>query len=81
MRVEIRDYKTGWIGVEICLKDKDVDALVNSLKSLKHLEPGQHFNLSNLKLDGSVGVVSIEFNKDAESGVDTFQGPSSLVKG
>jgi len=80
MRVEIRDYKTGWLSVEICLKEEDIESLIRALAQLKQANVGQHFHFSNLNLEGPRGIFDIEFSKDEETGVDTFQGPSGFAR-
>ena len=81
MRVEIRDHETGWFSIEISLKDKDLQNLIHSLTELRKSEVGQHFHISNTKIEGDKGVFDIEFIKDEKTGMDSFQGPSSLAKG
>ncbi len=81
MRVEIEDYKTGWMSIGICLKKEDIVSLIRALEKLKDSEVGQHFHISNLRQEGGQGIFSVEFSKDEETQENTFQGPSGFAMG
>jgi len=81
MRVEVTDYKTGWISVAIRLKERDLQSLIRSLSALQKAEVGQHFHISNQDIDGPRGIIDIAFSRDAESETDTFGAPTSFAKG
>ena len=68
MRAEIEDFKTGWFGVSILLKNRNITLLIHALQQLQNAEPTQHFHLGNEKLTGSGGIADVEFVKDEESG-------------
>ena len=80
MRVEVDDYKTGWMSIDICLKRGDIINLIHALEKLRDGEVGQHFQISNSQREGSQGIFDIEFSKDEETQEDTFQGPSGFAK-
>jgi len=80
MRVEFKDYKTGWQSIELYLKRRDIESLIESLSKLRDTEEGQHFHLSNSNLDSAGGIFDIEIIKDSESSKDTFQGPSGFAR-
>ncbi len=80
MRVEVKDYKTGWQSIEVYLKRRDIENLIESLAKLRDTEVGQHFHINNSNLDGPGGIFDIEIIKDSESSKDTFQGPSGFAR-
>ena len=74
MRIEYRDYQTGWFGVELYLKQNDIDSLIRLLRQLKDVEPTQHFVLARNDFAGAdKGVFGVEIIRDEEVATDTFQ--------
>jgi hypothetical protein len=80
MRVEVKDFKTGWSSIEIYLKPQDIENLIRSLAQLREAEVGQHFHISNSNLDSPGGIFDVEIIKDSATSNDTFQGPSGFAK-
>lgn len=60
MHTRINDWKNGWYGIELYLKEEDIDRLIARLQMLKH-DHGQHFHLSS-DYTGSGGVGDIEIS-------------------
>jgi len=58
MEVKIEDFKTGWYGITVGLKDDQIDKIINALKLLKKSKDHFHFR-SNYVGEGGVG--DIEF--------------------
>lgn len=58
MKGHIEDFGTGWFGVEIGLKEEEIDQLVAALQSLK--KEKTHFHLRS-EFEGSGGVGDIQF--------------------
>ena len=74
MRIDYRDYQTGWFGVEMYLKQNDIDNLIHLLEQLRNVEPSQHFVLARNDFEGSSkGVFGVEIIRDEEAATDTFQ--------
>jgi len=67
MFIELENFNTGWVGLKIALKTKDIDTLINNLILLKK-EPSQHFHLSSSDFEGENGVSDIEIyiNDDSQ---------------
>ena len=58
MRINIEDFKTGWYGLDIGLKNDEIDLFIDALKNLKQNK--DHFHIRS-DCDGSGGVNDIEF--------------------
>ncbi len=69
MYAELEDFKTGWYGIRISIREKEIDILIEQLKKLKR-EKNQHFHLSST-FEGESGVGDIEFSMQ-EDGQDNM---------
>jgi len=59
MNVVIEDFKTGWFGLSIGLKPKEIDFMIESLQHIK-AHPEHHFHAhSEFKGDGGVADMQI----------------------
>ena len=70
MHVEIEDFKTGWYGIGIGIRENEIDILIEQLKKMKQ-EKTQHFHLSS-EFEGDGGIGDIEFYLQKE-GKDNMQ--------
>lgn len=59
MYVELEDFKTGWYGIGIGLREKEIDILIEQLIRLK-ADKKQHFHISS-EFEGDGGVGDMEF--------------------
>jgi hypothetical protein len=58
----LEDFKTGWYGVAIYLREEEIDVLIEHLAELKQSK-GQHFHVSiSGDCEGEGGIADIEFN-------------------
>lgn len=58
MQANLEDFKTGWYGLTLGLKSKDIDQLIATLRDLKKEKTHFHFRS---RFEGSGGVGDIEF--------------------
>ena len=59
MNVELDDFKTGWFGLSVGLKQSEIDFLVEALQHLKQ-NPDSHFH-GHSKFEGKGGLGDIQF--------------------
>ncbi|MGJ8649881.1 MAG: hypothetical protein ACSHX4_05940 [Opitutaceae bacterium] len=65
MRAEIEDFKTGWYGLTLSIKDDEIDTLMEVLRSLK--QNRKHFHLrSDYSAEGGVGDIEISIQGSDE---------------
>ncbi len=77
MRVEIEDFKTGWFGLTVGIKNSEVDLLINALKKIKNTKGHFHFRSDH---NGSGGVADIEFYAQNEDEPNNMELDSSPAK-
>lgn len=58
MNVSLEDFGTGWFGLAIGLKRKEVDILIDSLTHLKE-HPDRHFH-AHSRFEGKGGIGDLE---------------------
>lgn len=78
MHAKINDWKNGWYGIELSLKECDIDHLISMLQMLKG-EPGQHFHLSSDYV-GSGGVGDIEISVQPANMVSNMMSMSKAAR-
>ena len=69
MFVELEDFKTGWYGINISLRNDEIDVIIERLIKLKK-DSNQHFHISS-DYEGDGGVGDIEINVK-ENGQDNM---------
>jgi hypothetical protein len=72
LHAELEDFKTGWYGVAIYLREKEIDVLIEQLAELRQSKD-QHFHISisdNCEAEG--GIADIEFNVQEGEQDDMF---------
>ncbi len=74
MRAKIEDFKTGWFGLTIGVKNSEVDLLIDALKKIKYSQG--HFHMRS-DYNGSVGVADIEFYAQNENEPNNMELDSS----
>ncbi|MEO5917675.1 MAG: hypothetical protein ABIS50_25820 [Luteolibacter sp.] len=57
MKGNYEDFKTGWIGVHIGIKNSEIDDLIDSLKKLRNSRI--HFHLRS-SFEGDSGIADVE---------------------
>jgi hypothetical protein len=70
MHVALEDFKTGWLKVNVALRESEIDVLVDLLKSLKQGE-NDRFHLAS-DFEGDKGVGDIEFYLKSEDQPDNM---------
>ncbi len=60
MNAKIEDFKTGWYGISISIRENEIDFFIDQLTELKESK-NQHFHISSTS-EGDEGVVDIEFS-------------------
>ena len=64
MRATIEDFKTGWFGIGLGIKQVEIDSLIQHLQALKK-DPSQHFHrASDFAGSGGVGDIEIYIEPD-----------------
>lgn len=58
MNVQVEDFKTGWFGITIGLKKKDIDQMIKCLKRLQSTKDHFHFRSTGKT---EKGVSDVEF--------------------
>jgi hypothetical protein len=62
VHAELEDFKTGWYGVAIYLREEEIDVLIERLAELKESKD-QHFHIAIAgDSEGKGGIADIEFN-------------------
>ncbi len=59
MNVILEDFKTGWFGLSIGLKQHELDILISSLQQLK-TDSDSHFH-AHSEFKGAGGIADIQF--------------------
>jgi hypothetical protein len=77
MRGKLDNFKTGWVGLSIGIKNSEIDDLIHSLQALK--QSRSHFHLRS-SFDGSSGIADIEFFSLDENESDNLILDSSPAK-
>lgn len=71
MNINIENFKTGWFGLFVGLKEKDIDQLIlnlNWLKENKKVKTKNHFHIrSNYEGNGGIGDVEFYLEDDTVS--------------
>jgi len=85
MNVSLEDFGTGWFGLSIGLKQREVDLLIHSLRQLKE-DPTGHFHAhSRFEGEGGVGDLQVCIIPDDFQENMTFdedqEGPNQQVHG
>ncbi|MBL0251073.1 MAG: hypothetical protein IPQ26_10665 [Elusimicrobia bacterium] len=70
MRLEMEDFKTGWIKINIGLKKVEIDRLIDLLRMLK--KGDEHFHFAS-DYEGDKGVGDIEFYVKADEQPDNME--------
>ena len=60
MHVKLEDFKTGWYGINISIRECEIDIFIEQLRMLK-ANKDQHFHIAS-NFEGESGVGDIEFN-------------------
>ena len=80
MRVDVEDWKNGWMGVDIGLSRAEIDALIARLQMLK-AEPDQHFHIST-DYKGAAGIGEITlYVKETDQVDNMWVGGKALAPG
>ncbi len=59
MHTKLEHWKDGWVGIELGIREEEIDSLIGLLTMLKN-EPDQHFHISNeYKEESGVGDIEI----------------------
>ena len=70
MRIDIKDFETGWYGLTLHLKPEDIDRLVEFLMAARS-DKAYHFHIYSTAMDKqSTGVADIEFIYQPENVAD-----------
>ncbi|MCP3852758.1 MAG: hypothetical protein GY694_21405 [Gammaproteobacteria bacterium] len=64
MQADLEDFKTGWYGLTLGLKSKEIDQLITTLQDLKKEKTHFHFRS---EFEGAGGIGDIEFYFQTES--------------
>jgi hypothetical protein len=69
VHAELEDFKTGWYGVAIYLREEEIDVLIERLSELRESKD-QHFHMSiSGDREGEGGIADIEFSvQEGEQG-------------
>jgi hypothetical protein len=70
MHIKIEDFKTGWFGLELGIKNSEIDSLIDALNMLKQND--NHFHLRS-DFAGTGGVGNVEFyiqNNDEQNNIE-----------
>ena len=57
MRVDIEDWKNGWLGIDIGIRQDEINRLIDLLRVLER-KPDQHFHISS-DYEGTGGIGNI----------------------
>jgi hypothetical protein len=80
MRVDLKDWKNGWNGVEIALTLGEIDILIERLNMLKN-DPDQHFHISSdYKTAGGIGDIEV-YVKQPDQVENMWLGGKALLPG
>ncbi len=71
MHVTIENFKTGWYGISIGIKEAEIDRLIDGLRGLKK-NKDEHFHARS-DYDGDGGVGDIEFYVELENTKDNME--------
>lgn len=63
MQADLDDFKTGWYGVLLGLKEEEIDHLVEALQDLKRYKTHFHFR-GDFKGDGGIGDIELYYQTD-----------------
>ena len=66
MQADIDDFKTGWYGLTLGMKEKEIDALIEALKKLKANKNHFHFR-SSFSGNGGVGDIELYYQTDDQN--------------
>lgn len=67
MYVELEDFRTGWYGINISLRDDEIDVIIEHLKNLKK-DNSQHFHIaSDYEGDGGIGDIEISVKDNGQN--------------
>ena len=65
MRADLENFNTGWFGLSLSLKEKEIDELIEALKNLK--ESNGHFHMrGDFSGDGGIGEIELSIQPDSE---------------
>ena len=70
MRSDIEDFKTGWYGLTLGLRESEIDELISTLQDLKKYKT--HFHLRS-EFEGKGGVGDIEIYYQSEEVQDNLK--------
>ena len=68
MNIQLEDFKTGWFGITLGIKESELDILIEGLRGLKR-DAEQHFHIRS-EFAGEGGVGDVEFYVEAEEAKD-----------
>ncbi|MGE0267389.1 MAG: hypothetical protein AB7S78_02885 [Candidatus Omnitrophota bacterium] len=75
MNINIENFNTGWFGLFIGLKEKDIDKLISNLNWLKENKGNKtknHFHFRS-NYDGKSGVGDVEFYLEDDTVSDNMK--------